>query len=138
DGSAWVLAALHLADAPELLRHLVEHEQRTLGDAKIGAVQIHLAALDAAAHEWKRHQILEAAEHRGLFDPRDKFLPCLMLALADFFARLDKHGHPAADEVARRQGIDVVDKGLDAAALRVAEHHDVRYPQYLHREFQRR
>ena len=36
-----------------------------------------------------------------------------------------------ADEVARRQRLDLVDEGADAAALRVAEHHDVLYAQHL-------
>ena len=36
-----------------------------------------------------------------------------------------------ADEVARRQRLDLVDEGADAAALRVAEHHDVLDPQHL-------
>src|SRR3978361_189421 len=63
------LFAHQLADAAELLRRLIEHEQRALGDAEIGPVQIHLAAFDERSHERKSHQIFEAAEHRGLLDP---------------------------------------------------------------------
>ena len=128
-------ASLHAA---KFLRRRIEHEQRALGDAEIGAVQLHLAALDVGAHERKRHQVFKAAEHRGLFDPGGEILPGLVLALADLFAGLDEHRHPAADEVAGRQRIDVVDEGADAAALGMAEHHDVLDAQDLHRVFQRR
>ena len=56
-----------------------------------------------------------------------------MVALRDGFARLDKHRHPLADEISRRQRLDLVDEGPDAAALRVAEHHDVFDAQNRHR-----
>ena len=62
----------------------------------------------------------------------------LVVALLDRLARLDEHRHPLADEVARRQRLDLVDEGADAAALRVAEHDDVFHPQHLDRIFQRR
>ena len=61
-----------------------------------------------------------------------------MGALANLLARLDEHRHPAADEVARRQRVDIVNEGTDTATLRVAEHHDVLDAQDLHRIFQRR
>ena len=124
--------------AAKFLRRLIEHEQRALGDAEIGAVQMQLAALDQLSHERKRHQVFQAAEHRGLFDPGDEILHRLAVALLDLLAGLDEHRHPFADEIAGRQRVDLVDKGADAAALGVAEHHDVFHPQNLHGIFQRR
>ena len=124
--SASYLATLAaLPDAAKFLRRLVEHEQRAFGDAEIGAVQMQLAALDRVAHERKRHQVFQAAEHRGLLDPGGEIVHRLVVALLDLLAGLDEHRHPFADEVARRQRLDLVDEGADAAALGVAEHHDV-------------
>ena len=127
------LRAIRHRDLPRALEFLcrpVEHEQRALGDAEIGAVQLQLAALDPVADERERHQVLERAEHRGLLDADDEFLHRLMRALLDDFARLDEHRHPFADEVARRQRLDLVDEGADAAALGVAEDHDVFHAQH--------
>ncbi len=101
-------------------------------------MQLHLALLDAAAHERERHQVFEAAEDRGLFDPDCEILHRLVFALLDNLARLDEHRHPAADEIARRQRIDLVDEGADAAALGVAEHHDMLDAQHVDGIFQRR
>ena len=128
-------ASLHAA---EFLRRLVEHEQRAFGDAEIGAVQMQFAALDRGSHERKRQQVFQAAEHRGLLDPDGEILHRLAVALLDLLARLDEHRHPFADEVAGRQRRDIVDEGADAAALGVAEHHDVFYAQHRNRVFQRR
>ena len=116
--------------AAEFLCRLVEHEQPAFGDAEIGAVQLHLAALDGGSHERKRHQVFQAAEHGGLLDPNDEFLHRLVVALLDLLAGLDEHRHPFADEIARRQRRRLVDEGADAAALRMAEHDDVLYVQH--------
>jgi hypothetical protein len=101
-------------------------------------VQVDLAALDTLSHEGKRHEIFEAAEHRGLFDPDGKLLHRFVIALLDHLAGLDEHLHPLADEIAGRQRLDVVDKGTDAAALGVAEHDDVFHTENADRIFQRR
>src|SRR5262249_31331902 len=74
--------------ALEFLARLVEHEQRALGDAEIGAVELQLVALDPRTDEGERHQILEAAEHRGLLDAGDEILHGLVRALFDDLARL--------------------------------------------------
>jgi len=103
--------------ALEFLARLVQHEQRSLGDAEIGSVQLHLAAFDGLAHERERHQVLQAAEHRGLFDALDELRHGLVVALLHHFAGLDEHLHPFADEVAGRQRLDLVDESADAAAL---------------------
>ena len=126
------------ADAAEFLGGPIEHEERALGHAEIGAMQCEVAALDASFHKRKGLQVLQAAEHGGLFDPRGEILHRLVVALLDLFAWLDEHRHPLADEVAGRQRLDLVDEGADAAALGVAEHHNVFYPQYRDRVFQRR
>ena len=78
------------------------------------------------------------AEHRGLLDPDGEILHRLVVALLDHLAGLDEHLHPLADEVARRQRLDLVDEGADAAALGVTEHHDVLHLQHVDRIFQRR
>jgi hypothetical protein len=96
------------------------------------------AALGGGLHERKRHQVFQAPEHGGLLDPGGEIGHRLMVALPDFLARLDEHRHPPADEVAGRQRRDIVDEGADAAALGVAEHHDVFDVQRPHRVFQRR
>src|ERR1043166_2629059 len=123
-------------DAAEFLGGLVEHEQRALRDAEIGAVQMQLVLLDRFLHKRKRHQIFKTAEYRSLFDPRDEILHRLVRALLHLLAGLDKHRHPAADEIARRQRLDLVDEGADAAALGMPEHHDVFYLQDLRSEEQ--
>src|SRR5258705_4421391 len=109
-----------LPDAAEFLGGLVEHRQRALGDAKIGTVQMQLAALGRRPDKWKRHQVFQASEDRRLLDPGGEIGHCLVVALSDPLAWLDEHRHPSADEVARRQRLDIVDEGADAAALRVA------------------
>ena len=68
-----------LPHAAKFLRRLVEHEQRSLGDAEIGAVQMQFAALDHTLDERKRHQVFQAAEHRGLLDPDREIGPGLVL-----------------------------------------------------------
>src|SRR5664279_3839626 len=55
--------------ATEFLRRLVEHEQRALLHAEIGAVQLQLAALGDRPDERKSHQVFQAAEHGRLLDP---------------------------------------------------------------------
>src|SRR5437588_2949523 len=125
-------------DTAEFLGRLIEHEQRALGDAEIGAVQLQRAALDQRPHERKRHQVFQAPEHGGLLDSDREIGHRLVVALPYRLARLDEHRHPAADEIAGRQRLDVVDEGADAAALGVAEHHDVFYMQSPNRVFQRR
>src|ERR1700722_17482896 len=113
-----LLAVSLFPHAAKFLCFPIEHEQRALGDAEIGAVQLQFAALDRRAHEGKRHQVLQAAEHRGLLDPDGEIGHRLVVALGDGLAGLDEHRHPAADEVAGRQRLDIVDEGADAAALR--------------------
>ena len=68
---------------------------------------MHFAALDRDPHERKRHQVFQAAEHRGLLDPDGEILHRLVVALLDLLAGLDEHRHPFADEVAGRQRRDL-------------------------------
>ena len=63
--------AIHL---PELAARLVEHRQRALRDAEIGAVQRQRAAFGQNADARERHQVVEAAADRGLLQPRDELL----------------------------------------------------------------
>jgi hypothetical protein len=60
-----------------------------------------------------------------------------MVALLDDLAGLDEHRHPFADEITRRQRFDLVDEGADAAALGVAEHHDMLHAQHIDGVFER-
>src|SRR6202047_1360781 len=71
----------YLTHTAKLLGRLVEHEQRALGDAEIGTVQLELAACDEGTDEGKRHQVLQAANHRGLLDPDREIGHRLMVAL---------------------------------------------------------
>src|SRR5213596_2007039 len=127
-----------LPNAAKFLGGLIEHEQRALGDAEIGAVQMQRAALDQGSHERKCHQVFQAPEHGGLLDPDREISHRLVIALPDLFAWLDEHRHPPADEVAGRQRFDIVDKGADAAALRMPKHHNVVYAESANRVFQGR
>src|SRR3979409_2001103 len=95
-----------------------------------------LTALGESPHERKCREVCQASEYRGLLDPGGEISHRLVVALSDFLARLDEHRHPSADEIAGRQRRDIVDEGADAAALRVAEHHDVFYAESPNRVFQ--
>src|SRR5713226_1238448 len=89
-----------LPDAAEFLGGLVEHRQRALGDAEIGAMQMQLVALGGGPHERKCHQVFQASEYRGLLDPGGEISHRLAVALPDPLAGLDEHRHPSADEIA--------------------------------------
>src|SRR4051812_31366954 len=89
-GARAPLPTLRLAHPTKLLRHAVQHEQRAFGDAEIGAVQIEPALLDLRLDEWKRHQVFEAAEYRGLLDAGGEILHGLVLALLDLLAGFDE------------------------------------------------
>ena len=117
---------------------MIEHRQRAFGHAEISAVQLQFAAADQHVDAWERHQIMQAALDAGLFEPGQELADRLLRALIDALRGGLEHLHPFADEVARRQRLRLIDKGADAAALRMAEHHDVLHPQHLHRIFQRR
>src|SRR5690606_21995813 len=56
---------------------------------------------------------------------------------AEQFRRRRNLRHPAADEVAGRKRLLIVGESADAAAQRMAEHHDMLHPQGLDAEFQR-
>ena len=89
-------------------------------------------------HERERHQVFQAAEHRRFLDADGEVLHGLAVPLFDLLAGLDEHRHPSADEIAGRQRRGVVDEGADAAALGMAEHHDMPDAEHGHRIFQRR
>src|SRR5258708_39575663 len=99
-------------------------------------MQMQLVTLGWGPYERKCHQVFQASEYRGLLDPGGEISHRLVVALPDPLAGLDEHRHPSADEIAGRQRCDLVDEGADAAALRVAEHHDVFYAQRPNRVFQ--
>src|SRR6266436_832782 len=106
EGRWWARFALPtlrtLPDTAKFLGRLIEHEQRPLGDAEIGAVQMQRAALDQSPHERKRRQVFQAPEHGGLLDPHREISHGLVVALPHSLARLDEHRYPAADEIAGR------------------------------------
>src|SRR5258708_25641266 len=106
-----------LPDAAKFLRLPVEHRQRALGDAEIGAMQMQFVALGGGPYERKCHQVFQASEHRGLLDPGGEISHRLVVALPDPLAGLDEHRHPSADEIALRQRGDIVDEGADSPAF---------------------
>src|SRR4051794_36835583 len=100
NGFATANPLLLLPDAAKFLCGGIEQEQRTLRDPEIGAVQIERAALDLVSHKRKRHQVFEAAEHGSLLNSDGEIVHAFVVALFDYFARLDEHRHPFADEIA--------------------------------------
>src|SRR5216684_9400891 len=78
-----------LPHAAKFLRRPVEHRQRALGDAEIGAMQMQLAALGGGPDKRKRHQVFQASEYRGLLDPGGEISRRLGGALPDTLDGLD-------------------------------------------------
>src|SRR5438105_9408219 len=108
----------------------IADRQQSGADCEIGGMQLQLALLDERAYARKRHQVLKRRHHRLLFE-RGVILVIASKSLAAAERPRGRRNqfHPFADEIAGRQRLHAFRIGADAAAMAVAEHDDVLYPE---------
>src|SRR5215218_6823875 len=94
----------------EFSRVRIAHQQDPRGDAEIGAVELQLAALHEDPYAWEGHQVLQAVLDGSEFKARQVLFQVAVMRTQALARGLDQV-HPAADEIARRQGRGVVGEG---------------------------
>src|SRR5262245_56867096 len=94
----------------------IANQQGPARHTEIRGVQAKPPILHPATNEWKRHEIIEHPDDRGLLELREivggRKVGALLQRLC---GRLDQR-HPLADEVPRRERRVLRHEGLDAAA----------------------